>query len=79
MRRIAITLILTLAFLVPAATVSAARHRHRASTKCAPGHSRLIAADTQAQVFATPRPEKVLLYVACAYGYKKSYVIGGGG
>jgi hypothetical protein len=78
-RRTAITSIFIVGLLIPAASVSAAHHRGRASTKCKPGHTRLIAADTQTQVFAVPKEEKVLLYVGCAYGHKKSFVIGGVG
>lgn len=76
MLRASIVGICTALALLPTHTANAARKQRPASAKCTPGHSRLIAADTQAQVFAIPQLAKVLFYVGCAYGRKKSFVIG---
>lgn len=76
MRRITISTIFVAALLL--ATSASARHtRHKVPVKCSPGHSRLIAADTQAQVYVAPEPGGGFLDVyGCIYGHTRAYVLG---
>jgi hypothetical protein len=77
MKRIAIAAISVLALLL-ATSASAARIRQqKPPAKCVPGHSRLLAVDTQAQVYKVinqegPFPEAY----GCVYGRRSSYLLG---
>jgi hypothetical protein len=79
MRRIAISTISALALLLAAASPSAARVRHTPVTRCSPGHSHVIAADGQAQIYELPAssryPEFGEVY-GCTYGHMRSYLLG---
>ena len=65
-----------LVLLLPAASVSDATARHTSPAKCPPGHTHLITADTQAQVYQVFSPEPAEIF-GCAYGGKRSYLLGG--
>jgi hypothetical protein len=82
MRRVAICTATVLALLLAGGPASAARG-HKMPTRCPPGHSHLITADTQAQVYLRPegsgppgdfQPEEIF---GCAYGAKRLYALGG--
>jgi len=64
-----------LVLLLPAAAVSDARSHHAAPAKCPRGHTHLITADTQAQVYQvfSPEPSEIL---GCVYGGKHLYSVG---
>jgi hypothetical protein len=75
MRRIAISTIPVLALLL-AATTSAARVRHTTVTRCSPGHSHVIVADSQAQVYEVKEGEGLAVR-GCLYGARRSFPLGG--
>jgi hypothetical protein len=76
MQRTAITATCVLALLVTASP-TAASSRSQVPGRCPPGHSELIAADAQAQVYEAfdPAEEGFKVY-GCAYGHKRSYGLG---
>ena len=83
MRRVATSIVAVLVLLLQVGSASAAPARHKANAKCPPGRSRLITADTQAQVYVRPggsgphgvyQAEEIF---GCAYGGKRSYSLGG--
>lgn len=77
MRPVALSAISMLAVSL-AATPSSAAHGHDKSLrKCAPGHSRVLAADTQAEVYEAHGPASSQLDVyGCAVGHKRAYLLG---
>lgn len=84
MWRFGIAVGFVLVLVLPTASVSDASSHHAAPAKCAPGHSRLITADAQAQVDL--RPESLssgfegryvpAAIMGCAYGRGRSYSLG---
>jgi hypothetical protein len=79
MQRIAITTMIVLAAIVASTSISAARPVRRAPTKCVRGHSRIITADAQAQVYEAPEPPgapEALGVYGCAYGSNRTYFLG---
>jgi hypothetical protein len=81
MRRIAISAIPVLALLLVAASPSVARVRHTTAPKCPPAKSRVLLADSEAELYTVkerllhfPEPEPVVR--GCAYGQKRSYLLG---
>ncbi len=81
MRRIAIYMIPTLALLLATASPSVARVRHTTAPKCPPAKSRVLLADSEAELYIVkerlphfPEPEPVVR--GCAYGQKRSYLLG---
>jgi hypothetical protein len=78
MRLIASSMAPALATLVLLLTASpsAARVRHTTAMKCSPGHSHVIAADSQAQVYEVTEGE-ALAVRGCLYGAKRSFPLGG--
>ena len=83
MRRLMIsTMVVGVALLGASSAASAAAGHRKAATKCPVGHSHVIVADAQAQVYVAPLvaegsllPEVPVLY-GCAYGHRKSYELG---
>ncbi len=79
MRRIMTSTIPALALLLATASPSAAGSRHTTAMRCSPGHSHVIAADAQAQIYEAPMslayPEFLSIY-GCSYGHKRSYLLG---
>lgn len=81
MRRLAISAIsLVTQFL--AGSASAVRARRALPAECRPGHSHLITADAQAQVYlrtegSRPSGFEAGEIVGCAYGSKRSYSLTG--
>lgn len=71
MRRIAMSGLVVLGVLSASTSGQAARARHTASTECPPGHSHLLVADAQAQVY-----EAFEQVYGCAYGHRRSYALG---
>jgi hypothetical protein len=87
MRRFFIpTILLGSALLIATQWASAAAPRRETATKCSSGHSRVVVADAQAQVYEAPEsssanPEYLVLF-GCTYGRHRSYLLGhplGGG
>ena len=83
-RRYQFTAILVafVAGLIVALPAMARTHRHKLPPLCMPGHSRVIAADSQAEVYAQVftvhfGKEIEWEYRACAYGHRGSYAVGG--
>ena len=75
MGRIAISTLVALMLLPTAA--SAATHGKKSAAQCPPGHSHLITANAQAQVYEAfdPAEEGFKVY-GCAYRHKRSYGLG---
>ena len=65
--------------LVVAAPANATRSAQKKPAKCTPGHSHVLVADTQGQVYEAPTvaslPE-TRSFFGCAYGRSKSYRLG---
>jgi hypothetical protein len=78
MRLACISSIAVLALLVSGAPASSAASVHRASSRCPATHSRLIAADTQAEVYARAEGGEPEEFYACAFGAKHVYDLGSG-
>jgi hypothetical protein len=61
------------------ATIPVESAHKKSYTKCSSGHARIVAADSQAQVFEAPAiaslPE-YLDFIGCVYGQRRSYVLG---
>jgi hypothetical protein len=78
MRRIGILAMIVAVALAAATSSTAARQRTKAPLACPPGHTHLIAADAQAEVYLRPEKsrEEAEIY-GCAYGGKRSYSLGG--
>jgi hypothetical protein len=79
MRRIMVAAISLIVLLLTAAGASAARAQRRTPPRCMPGHSRLITANTQAQVYEATEPEAFPEYLGvwgCAYGQKRPFFLG---
>ncbi len=79
MRRIAISTIPVLVLLLATSSATGMRTRHKMSVMCPPGHSRSVVADAQAQIYESPAssryPELLDVY-GCAYGHKRSFLLG---
>jgi hypothetical protein len=83
MRRLMIFIMVVGVALLGASSAASAADGHRkAPTKCPVGHSHVIVADAQAQVYVGPLvaegsllPEVPVFY-GCTYGQKKSYELG---
>ena len=78
MRRVCISSIAAIALVVSGAPASSAASAHRASSRCPATHSRLIAADTQAEVYARTEGGEPEEFYACAFGAKHVYNLGSG-
>ena len=58
--------------------VGVASSRHTVAPKCPPGHTHLIVADAQAQVYLRPKSFRQATEIfGCAYGGRRSYSLGG--
>jgi hypothetical protein len=77
MRPVAISAISVLAMWLGGTPSTAAHGHDKASRKCAPGHSRVLAADTQAEVYEARGPSASQLEVyGCAVGQRRAHVLG---
>ncbi len=78
MRQATITIfVIAIALIWTAASSTAAdARRHRHSVKCGTDHGRVIAADTQAQLYISLNIEESLIVHGCVYGDKHSYELG---
>ncbi len=74
MRRLTISAISAITLLV-AVSATAAPARHNAPAKCRPGHSRLLAVDTQAQAYKVIDRDGLLEAFGCVYG-RRPYFLG---
>ena len=75
MRRVSIAAISVLALLLLAASASAAPARQKSPAKCVPGHSRLLAVNTRAQVYKVVNYEGPPEVFGCVYG-RRPYFLG---
>jgi hypothetical protein len=79
MKQITIAIISVLALTIPVESAGAVRAHKKSYAKCSSGHARIVAADSQAQVFEAPAiaslPE-YLDFIGCVYGQRRSYVLG---
>jgi hypothetical protein len=77
MRRNSVAAGCVLALLLLGASASVASTRQKVRAKCAPGHSRLLDVDTQAQVYKVINQEGPFLEAyGCTYGQRSSYLLG---
>jgi hypothetical protein len=77
MRRIGVYGVAVVALCLTVATATDASARQRPSPKCPPGHSHLIAADAQAQVYEAPERRGLpLAFFGCAYREGKAHFLG---
>ncbi len=81
MRRIAISTIPMLVLLMATASPSAARVRYTTAAKCPPGKSRVLLADSEAELYIVkerlpPYQEPEPVVRGCAYGSRRSYLLG---
>ncbi len=77
MRRPAIAAIFVLTLFPAVAGANPAVARHVAVTKCRPGHSRPISADSQAQLYAASEPHAFPEYLGvygCVYGHRPVFL-----
>lgn len=78
MRRTAIFAVPLFALLLATSSATAVRNHH-GKVSCQSGHARVITADAQAQIYEAPMssrfPEFLSVY-GCAYGHKRSYMLG---
>jgi hypothetical protein len=79
---VTISVTAVLVVLSAGASASYAGSGHKPAAKCAPGHTRLITADAQAQVYLRPEGSGPSGFEAeeifgCTYGSKRSFAISG--
>jgi hypothetical protein len=78
MRGLALLALLVSALVGVATSAGAARRHHAPAATCLPGHSHVVVADAQAQIYKAPNSRGNLTTVdGCAYGHGRSYLLGG--
>ena len=77
MKSIVVATCLAIVTLALGATpVSAGKAQHKQPAKCGTGHGRVIAADTQAQLYIASNIEEYFIVYGCVYGHRGSYKLG---